>query len=269
MRTIREAKVGPVVVRLVQRKHDYAGVVIDGSRIKEQVCGHDADDVWRMSHDAAARLNPLFVGYAGARSRFLRFFPDGFQDAGYERHERTYKLEAKKRLEAAAPLEHAASHGGLGEAVLAVYRATNLLSPFEKTRLTSALRGPNADAIVQAAAAFAKGDTRQALKELKDLLTPHDSAKWTVATYLPFLWKPDEHFFLKPTMVRSFAERVGHRFADAYSAALDEHVYLTLLELAAETRAKIVDLKPQDMIDIQSFMWTSVEYTVSDRHGLT
>ena len=57
--------------------------------------------------------------------------------------ERDYKIAAKQRLDETAPLEQAVDASGLGEAVLAVFRATNLLSPFEKVRLQDVLRGPN------------------------------------------------------------------------------------------------------------------------------
>ena len=39
-------------------------------------------------------------------------------------------------------------------------------------------------------------------------------------TYLPFLWYPEEHIFLKPTTTKDFAQRVGHRFAYDYDAGL-------------------------------------------------
>ena len=42
------------------------------------------------------------------------------------------------------------------------------------------------------------------------LAKPHDAASWTVATYLPFLWRPETHMFLKPEVTKDFAERVGH-----------------------------------------------------------
>jgi len=39
-------------------------------------------------------------------------------------------------------------------------------------------------------------------------LKPKDAAKWTVVTYLPFLWRPDTHMLLKPMVTTDFAERV-------------------------------------------------------------
>ena len=84
-------------------------------------------------------------------------------------------------------------------------------------------------------------------------------------TFLPFLWKPEEHVFLKPTMISTFAERVGHHFASVYRPDLDTEVYDALLDLAGETRANLADMAPRDMIDIQSFMWTVVEYKYEDK----
>lgn len=66
--------------------------------------------------------------------------------------------------------------------MLSAYRATNLLSPFEKTRLDPVLRGPDADAFIQAAAAFAIGEVARALDTMERILAKHHNAKWTVVT---------------------------------------------------------------------------------------
>lgn len=265
MITVREGAVGKAVVRLVQTQRGFAGLVIENGQRKFLEEGSDLDALWVRAHDAAVRLNPLFVGYEGARRRFLSFFPSGFKGADYVGHERAYKLEAKAKLEAHVSLGAAKAGSRHGEAVLAAYRATNLLSPFEKTKLQPLLRGPDADSFIRTVAAFTEDPTNSGLAALRAILRPHDSAKWTVITYLPFLWNPSVHVFLKPTMITNFARRVGHRFADDYSPDLDLRVYLSLLDLAAEVKAKVADLEPHDMIDIQSFMWTSVEYTEADR----
>jgi len=144
---------------------------------------------------------------------------------------------------------------GLGEAILAVFRATNLVSPFEKVRLQDVLRGPAADAFIRAAVRFALGEGKSALLDMERALKPHDSAKWTVATYLPFLWRPEEHMFLKPEVTKDFAARVGHRFASDYEAPLDVAVYESLVGLASKTTVELAELEPRDRIDVQSFIW--------------
>jgi hypothetical protein len=143
---------------------------------------------------------------------------------------------------------------------LTVYGATNLLSPFEKIRLQDVLRGPSADTFIRAAAKFALGDTEIALAEMERVLRPKDAAKWTVVTYLPFLWRPDTHMFLKPMVTTDFAERVGHHFAQDYEANLKVSVYESLLDLVAKTEGELADLRPHDRIDIQSLIWVVGDY---------
>ena len=58
-----------------------------------------------------------------------------------------------------------------------------------------------------------------------------------------YLWRPDEHMFLKPEVTKEFAARVGHPFAHEYTPELTEATYLNLIDLAKETREKIADLK--------------------------
>jgi hypothetical protein len=158
MKTIRTGSVGDLSLRLVEKDKAFIGVIFDVNAAKKaQVEGTDADDVWRRLHDEAGKANPKYFGFDGARARFLRFFPNGFHSKGYTEVERDYKVAAKQRLDETAPLEQAVDASGLGEAVLPVFRATNLLSPFEKVRLQDVLRGPQADDLVRAAARFALG----------------------------------------------------------------------------------------------------------------
>ena len=226
MKTIRETKSGDMTLRLVQTANAFVGLAIKGGEIKAREEGADAEDVWRRVHDAAARLNPLFIGYSSARARFLRFFADGFSGAPYVEMERAYNLAAKEMLDKAAPLAGVAGGANLGEAVFAVFNKINLLSPFEKIRVRELMLGSDADAFVRLSAAFADGDRKSALRALKQLLQPHDCAKWTVVTYLPFLWRPeDPHVPQAEDDLRDFAERVGHHFASVYRPDLDIEVY--------------------------------------------
>jgi hypothetical protein len=256
---IREAKVGAATLRLFEENGSYKGAVIVGNAVTVHE-GDDVDDMWRRLHDEAGKANPKYFGFDGARNRFLHFFPCGFYSERYGERERGYKVEAKIKLDTTAPLEEAARRAGFGEAILAAFRATNLLSPFEKTRMQDVLRGPNADAFIQAAARFTVGERKSALLEMERALKPHDNAKWTVVTYLPFLWRPDVHMFLKPEATTDFAARVGHRFASDYRARLDIAIYDALLDLAANTEAELADLKPRDRIDVQSFIWVVGAY---------
>lgn len=256
IQTIRSGKLGKTELRLVKKDGTIYGLA-DG---KIYIEGSDPDDVWRRLHDEAGKANPNYFGYDGARSRFLKSFPGGFHSADYVNAERQYKLDAKDRLEKTAPLETAVHASGLGEAVLAAFNATNLLSPFEKMRVRDALRSPAADSFISAAARFTLGEGKPALLEMEEALKPHDAAKWTVVTYLPFLWRPEMHMYLKPAVTTDYAARVGHRFAADYEARLNFGVYESLLDLVRKTEAELSDLNPRDGIDIQSFIWVVGAY---------
>lgn len=255
-KTVRQANLGKHALRLAEKDGKFYGLS-DGKICVE---GDDPDRVWQQLHAEAGKSDPRYFGHAGARARFLEFFPHGFHSEAYANQERGYKIAAKRKLDEAAPLEGALTGTGYGEAVLAAYRATNMLSPFEKTRLQGALRGPDADMIVQAAARFAVEANKNSLAHLAGALKPYESAKWTVATYLPYLWQPERHMFLKPEVSKDYAARVGHPFASLYEASLNFEVYSSLLDLVEKTSETLRDLQPRDGIDIQSFIWVVGAY---------
>src|SRR4249920_716446 len=125
MKTIRTVKLGDVELRLVEQDKQFIGlVIVDG--VKARIQGTKADDVWRRLHDEAARLNPKYIGFGGARNRFLHWFKAGFHSPNYLAAERGYKVDAKTKLETSAPLDDAATGSGYGEPILSVFRATNL-----------------------------------------------------------------------------------------------------------------------------------------------
>lgn len=264
MKTIRNDVIGKNTLRLVDTGKSFVGLLISDGKQLKRIDGDDPAKLWTELRAAAGQTSDAYFGFDGARSRFRQFFPDGFRSPAFEEAERNYKLKAKAKLDAAAPLEQALTGSGLGEAVLSAYRGTNLLSPFEKTRLQPLLRGPDADAFIQATARFAIGEIEPALATLERLLSKHDNAKWTVVTYLPFLWRPDDHMFLKPMVTQGFAERVGHPFAHEYSPALEPAVYTSLRDLMALTAQEVADLEPRDNIDLQSLVWIVGEYEEDD-----
>ena len=231
--------------------------LIDGKIILQ---GADQAEVLQRLYDAADRDNPKYFGFYGARNRFLHFYAGGFASPNFVEDERRYKEAAKERLGAEAPLEEAQAGIGFGEAVLSAYRNTNLLSPYEKAKLQDVLRGKRSDAFIHGAAAFALGDLKAGLAEMENALKPDRVANWTAATYLPFLWRPEAHMFLKPEVTKDFALRVGHSFAHEYRAKLDLSVYESLLDLVGETELELADMNPKDRIDVQSFIWVIGAY---------
>lgn len=269
MKTVREEKAGDFILRLLcSPMGEHKGIVVKpkGGTLGP-FAGPDADTVWTRLQNEAARANGAYIGFDAARLRFESFFPDGFTDVQYMADERTYKLAAKASLDTNAPLD-AARHGtGYGPAALAAFKRTNLLSPFEIVKLPALLNGPSADAFIQAAAAFAIEGSDTALQAMRHVAKPHDCAKWTVLTYLPFLWRPEAHMFLKPGVTTDFAARTGHPFAHTYRPNLDIEVYRSLQHLAADTTTRLAPLGPRDRIDVQGFIFVVGGYTEQDVRG--
>ena len=81
-----------------------------------------------------------------------------------------------------------------------------------------------------------------------------------VVTVFGFLAQPDTHIFFKPTVTRTAAERYGLHLD--YRSRPSWDVYKNVLDLASVVAEDLRDMKPRDMIDIQSFLWVigSAEY---------
>jgi hypothetical protein len=76
---------------------------------------------------------------------------------------------------------------------------------------------------------------------------------WPIATVFGFIALPEEHVFLKPNVTRRAARAYGYEFR--YASRPNWDTYANLLDFAATVRRDLADLRPRDMIDIQSFIW--------------
>ena len=265
-RRIPDEAWGEFTVRLVEREDGrFDGIAFRKGRGEEaRVRGerHEiAAEVRARLKEDVLRRHPDWVGYDGAVALFRRHFPKGFEDERYLEQERSYKWDAKRQLDDAVPFNVAAAGDGFADEALRAFNRTNLLSWFELMRVADVLKGERSDAFLRGAAAFASGDMEAGLRTMASAAKPHGAAKWTVLTYLPFLWQPDTHMFLKPEITKLFAARVGHEFALRYRADLDLGVYRCLLDLVARTRAAIAELRPRDNVDVQSFVWVVGAYS--------
>ncbi|MDQ3798367.1 MAG: hypothetical protein M3384_02855 [Acidobacteriota bacterium] len=201
------------------------------------------------------------------RKRFLRFFPKGFHDPKYFDWERGYKWTAHEHWnevlnqKAFSALLKKGEFAAIAAHAVRIESKTNLLFSFEKMALRDGLKSP------EGARAFAAGlyeflygagkpeqkferwcATLDSLpRRQKRVLT------WTTATIFPFIAQPETHIFLKPNTTRSAASEYG--FVFRYQSRPSWEVYANLLEFAETVRRDQNDLRPRDMIDLQSFIW--------------
>jgi hypothetical protein len=76
---------------------------------------------------------------------------------------------------------------------------------------------------------------------------------WPLVTVFGFIAQPDRHIFLKPNTTKEAARRLG--FDWLYVSRPNWATYADYLDLAAATRRALRDMRPRDLIDIQSFLW--------------
>ena len=190
----RDETWGELTVRLVARDNRFDGIVFGKAGTVVKVRGESGESEAELRvqlKQEALKRHPDWMGYDGAMAFFRKQFSQGFHDDEYLKQERTYKHKAKIQLDESVPLEAALDGVGFAESALRVFQRTNLLSPFELMRVKDVLRGDVGDSFVRGAATFATGDMAGGLQQMANALKPHDAAKWTVATYLPFLWRPE------------------------------------------------------------------------------
>ena len=201
------------------------------------------------------------------RDKFLRFFPDGFEDETYLDWERNYKFatheEWKQQLNRAefSRLLREKEYAETAYRALRIEGRSNLLFSFEKMALRDATRGPaGARAFAQGLFDFVygPGGTGKKFDAWVDVVAglPKKQSRvltWPVVTVFGFMARPDIHFYFKPTVTRRAAREYGYELP--YTSRPSWKTYAEILKFAEVVRQDVKDLRPRDMIDIQSFLW--------------
>jgi hypothetical protein len=203
------------------------------------------------------------------RRKFLRFFPGGYADETYLDWERDYKWKAHEEFEAELGRERFRAlledgrHGEIAAKAVRVEQRSrhSMLFSFEKMALRDAVKSrEGARAFAEGLFAFlhGRGSVEQRFGRWVDVVAalPRRQTRvltWPLVTVFGFLAKPREHIFLKPNATRAAAGAYGHPFEYASRPAWP--TYASLLGFAERVRADTRDLKPRDMIDLQSFIW--------------
>lgn len=218
-------------------------------------------------HTAGAAGRPRSRGVERARRKFLKVFPAGFRDETYLDFERNYKWDAHERWSAQLgedtfrALVRKKKFADIASTAISIESRTNLLFSFEKMALRDAVRSP-AGAESFALALFdllhGQGSLEVRFGQWVSAIARLPRRKtrvltWPLVTVFGFIAQPRTHFFLKPTVTREAAHRLDR--ALPYASRPSWTLYKALLDFAAAVRADIRDLRPRDMIDIQSFLW--------------
>ena len=204
-----------------------------------------------------------------ARKKFLRYFPGGFRDETYLEWERDYKWETHERWEEAlnrAEFRRLLEQRAYAEIAARAVRTEqqsrhSMIFSFEKMALRDAVKSPaGAKAFAEGLYDFlhGRGDMQRRFERWCDVVSalPRRQTRvltWPLVTVFGFIAQPEQHIFLKPTVTRRAAEAYGYDLP--YKSLPNWETYSSLLDFAETVRSDLRDLRPRDMIDIQSFLW--------------
>jgi hypothetical protein len=213
-------------------------------------------------------------GARGCRRKFLHFFPGGFRDETYLAWERDYKVDAHKEwnrvlsLEIHAGLLRQGKYEEIALRAVKIEARTNLIFSFEKMALRDAVKPPSG------ARAFATGlfeflygkpPIEEKFEQWCHVVAglPRKQTRvltWPIVTVFGFIAQPERHIFLKPNVTKLAAREYSFPFH--YQSRPNWETYLNYMQFAEQIKKDLRDLRPRDMIDLQSFIWVqgSSEY---------
>ena len=193
---------------------------------------------------------------------FLSQFPEGFYGAKFHKHERGYKENAHAlahdllRQESFRALLKLEDYDEVVRRALKIVNASNLIFPNEKMALKDGLGSDSSKKGFSGALfklLFGSDEIEHRFGEFCSVLEEVNAAKWTNATYFLFIVHPDRYMFVKPTITQHAAELCG--FEINYKPRLNWLTYKCVLDFSNYLFHQLIELKPRDMIDVQSFMW--------------
>ncbi|MCY4362160.1 MAG: DUF3553 domain-containing protein [Gammaproteobacteria bacterium] len=194
---------------------------------------------------------------------FLKEYPEGFYGDKYKADERDYKLDAHDL--ASELLNKETFHSLLGQKdhteirkrALRVINKTNIVFQHEVMALNNglddeAVRGDFSISLYNLLYGEGAG-LKQRFEAFSDVLGKAGADKWPVISYFLFIRFPDKYMFVKPTIMQHLSDLC--RYEINYKPQLNWLTYKRILEFSEHLFKRLSDLKPRDMIDIQSFMW--------------
>ena len=228
--------------------------------------------------DLAAKLSPIRSGSVSGRHRlsrdalrcrrkFLQFYPGGYRDPDYVELERNYKWNAHEKWRTTLDrityrsLLRSKKFHEIAHIAVSIESRTNLLFSFEKMAIRDAVHRPAgartfATALYEYLYGAGPDDKRfeswcAAIEALPRRQTR--VLTWPIVTVFPFIARPDRYIYLKPTVTREAAKAYGIDFH--YESRPNWSTYASLITFAEQVRRDTRDLRPRDMIDLQSFIW--------------
>ncbi|MDD4976675.1 MAG: hypothetical protein PHY93_20135 [Bacteriovorax sp.] len=199
-----------------------------------------------------------------SRNKFMKSFKSGFYDKNYKSWGRDLKWIAHEKWQEVLnkgqfrELMADQNYEEIVARAMKIESTSHLLSPIEVKALSDGVKTP------EGAELFAKGlyqllygtasmETRFGLWiESIEKLYQTGSLTWPVVTAFGFIAQPDVHAYLKPNVTEDAAINYGFDFK--YQPRPNWEGYRDYLKLCEQVKLDLEDLRPRDMIDIESFL---------------
>lgn len=254
-----EAKLGGYTMDQLQRLARNAVEALSGS---DAYRAREAEQLLSLIEaERASRSLP------GNIERFLRAYPLGFNDPEFLRKEREEKLAASHACRSTLTpdaLDGAAAGdpSPLAQEVKRIVNMTNLIQgSFEKPKLFDVISDPahTGRFLVELRLLMhGAGEAPERLEAFSTYLHSLGLRKWTYGSYFLFLIDPERCMFVKPESLKKAIEITGQQVD--YHPVPTAAVYRQVLAFADWISVQLKQsghpqLVPQDMIDVQSFIW--------------
>lgn len=224
--------------------------------------GHTRDEIIEKLRRTAVSSGREFIGFDGARRRFLERYPDGFasEDLVGRRGGEIYdKRMASLLIQAKLPIPTKAENPFDVDKVIRAFRAGKMVDRFDIDALAEALKEEKGSQLYWLFACLAMDGMGLSLAPylvLKKYFDGQPVANWSIFTYLAAMWRPDTRAYMPRTAAKVFARFVGHPFAELYESRPTRDVYVSYLQMLDEARESLADLPvpPKDYIDLESYV---------------
>lgn len=208
------------------------------------------------------------------REKFLTAFPRGFYDKTFQAWERNSKRAAHQKWSETLNPTHfrrllkCEQYDEIAVTAEQIESETKLLFSFERTALRKAVedaQGAQIFSIGLYEFLHHAGTIEQRFDKWCTVINSlpgleSRSLTWPITTVFGFIARPELHLYVKSLVTRTALKAYGFNFA--YRATPNGATYSEILQCAQTIAHDLADLRPRDLIDIQSFMWVlgSMEY---------
>ena len=218
------------------------------------------------------KVKDLSNGIDEAVAWFEQTYPAKFEDEKFVDNDLRNKRSAAEVFQVnfgdgkGAAMVDQGKHAEIAGTFDGIFRATNILSPFEIKAVHKAFvkADESSSKVLGCTLAFLATPTMQSFKQMAEAVSqlPADGGKvftWPIVTLLPFLGDPRRFIALKPTNTELMAARMGTNLK--YDTTPNWETYDAALHMANALLGKLQPLGAKDMIDVQQFMWVTRELT--------